>query len=210
VVFDTLANLWPVRDETSAADVGAALAPVHRLTPGRAVLLVHHLRKSDGAEGTGSRGSGALAGFVDIIVELRRQKPALDPGQRRRVLSGYGRYDAIPAEWVVELTDEAGPPSPGREPGEGARVRFVHHPTGSPTRQHGRSDALRAAILAALTAAGEQGLTRKQLWEKLPAELRPGERAFREAVEGGVGEFWRKEDRANRDGGPVYRAGGVA
>lgn len=108
VVFDTLANLWPVRDENSAAEVGACLAPLHKLTAGRAVLLVHHLRKSDGAEGTGSRGSGAIAGFVDVMAELRRQKPTVDPGQRRRVLTGYGRYDGIPDEWVVELAEKDG------------------------------------------------------------------------------------------------------
>lgn len=40
-----------------------------------AVLVVYRLRKSDGAEGPASRGGGgAMAGAVDVIVELRRAR----------------------------------------------------------------------------------------------------------------------------------------
>jgi hypothetical protein len=191
VIFDTLANLWPVRDENSAAEVGAALSQFHRITSGRAVLAVHHLRKSDGAEGTGSRGSGALAGFADIILELRRQKAAYDPGQRKRVLSGYGRYDAIPPEWVIELGEEG---------------KFVHCPEGGLTAGQVRSEGLKEAILSLLKAAGDSGLTRKQLWERLPDELRRNESKFKVQVESGVGSMWRRKERSNRDGGPIYFA----
>jgi hypothetical protein len=204
VVFDTLANLWPVKDENSAAEVGAALAVLHKLTAGRSVLLVHHLRKSDGAEGTGSRGSGALAGFVDVIVELRRQKPSADPSQRKRVLSGYGRYDAIPTEWVIELTE--GNPSRDRE-GADCRSHFVA--VGEGGSRPDRDGALRQAILGLLSEAAAEGLglTRKEIWESLPGAVRRNEPRVREVIEAGVGKLWRKEDRGPRKGGAVYRLG---
>jgi hypothetical protein len=104
IVFDTLSNLWPVRDENDAAQVQEALMPIHTAIGDAALLLVHHLRKSDGGEGTGSRGSGALLGWVDIIVELRRFD-AEDEKSTRRVLTGYGRYEETPATVVVKLED---------------------------------------------------------------------------------------------------------
>jgi hypothetical protein len=102
IVFDTISNLWPVRDENDAAEVQEALMPLHAVIGEAALLLVHHLRKSDGPEGTGSRGSGALLGWVDIIVELRRFDPA-DLKNTRRELTGYGRYEQTPAKLVVSL-----------------------------------------------------------------------------------------------------------
>jgi hypothetical protein len=101
VIFDTLSNLWPVQNENDAGEVGEALMPLHQLT-GRAGLgLVHHNRKGDGKEATASRGSGALAAFCDTIIELRRFD-ANDREDRRRVLSGYGRWEETPAEVVIE------------------------------------------------------------------------------------------------------------
>ncbi len=48
----------------------AALVPLHAITEaGAAVVIVHHPRKSDGAQGTAARGSGAISGFVDIIAD---------------------------------------------------------------------------------------------------------------------------------------------
>ncbi len=68
-------------------------------------ILVHHPRKSEGDQGQASRGSGALPGFVDIIVELRRFDPQRRD-DRRRVLTGLARFDETPAEVVIELTDD--------------------------------------------------------------------------------------------------------
>jgi AAA domain/Bifunctional DNA primase/polymerase, N-terminal/Primase C terminal 1 (PriCT-1) len=103
VVFDTLAKLWPVAEENDAGSVDAALMPLWELTrAGASVLLIHHLRKSGGAEYTGSRGSGALSAFPDIIVELTR----FDAGHvkdRKRVLRAKGRYDETPDELTIEL-----------------------------------------------------------------------------------------------------------
>lgn len=106
VVFDTLPSAWPVLDENNASETISALNPLRGVAEaGAAVLLIHHLRKSDGSQGTGTRGSGALTGFVDIILELRRHN-ANDSSDTRRTLTAYGRYEGIPAETVVDLGPE--------------------------------------------------------------------------------------------------------
>ena|GEM_PF-6839581 len=44
----------------------------------------------------------------------------------------------------------------------------------------------------------------KQLWEKLPEAVRKNEVKFRMVIEAGVGTIWRKEERSNSHGGPLY------
>lgn len=76
VVLDALPNLWPVADENDASQVISGLLPLQAVAgAGAAVLLLRHPRKSDGGQGTAGRGSGAITGFVDIILEMRRYEP---------------------------------------------------------------------------------------------------------------------------------------
>ncbi len=104
VVIDPLANFWPVMDENDATQVIAALNPLRQVTEkGVAVLLLMHPRKSDGAEATATRGSGAIPAFVDILIEMRRMSPN-DTKDRRRVVTGNSRYRETPAELVIELS----------------------------------------------------------------------------------------------------------
>jgi hypothetical protein len=103
MVFDSLANLWPVKDENSSGEVGCALMPLHHAIGSAGLCLIHQMRKSDGGEGTAARGSGALMAFVDIILEMRRFDPT-NYKDTRRVLTGYGRWDGkTPAELVIQL-----------------------------------------------------------------------------------------------------------
>lgn len=167
VVFDTLANLWPLRDENDAAAVQACLMPMHRMIEDKAALtLVHHTRKSDGAEATASRGSGALTGFVDTIVEFRRYLPA-DRKDCRRVLSGYGRHDETPQELVIELTE-------GGYVSRGDREEV------------GLSDLTRA--IRAVIPRTPPGLTASQMLDGWPEEVgpKPGERTLSNALHGGA------------------------
>lgn len=100
VVLDALPNLWPVFKENEAGEVLRALAPLQACAEaGAAVLLVRHSRKSDGTEATAGRGSGAVGGFVDVIVEFRRYRPE-DDKDTRRVLSVFSREE--PFEAVVQ------------------------------------------------------------------------------------------------------------
>jgi hypothetical protein len=106
LILDTLSGLWPVVEENDAGQVQAALILLHEITAlGCCVLLVHHLGKRDGKEGTGSRGSGALASFVDVILELRRLTPG-DAKDRRRVITTYSRLESTPEELVIELSED--------------------------------------------------------------------------------------------------------
>jgi len=106
VVLDTIAGLLPIDNENDAAQVQTALLPLHRITEaGAAVRLVHHPKKGDAGEGQAARGSGALPGFVDVILELRRYAPA-DREDRRRTLTAYSRFDETPPEVVIELTGD--------------------------------------------------------------------------------------------------------
>jgi hypothetical protein len=104
IVFDTISNLWPVRDENDAAKVQESLMPLRAVSDMASFLLVHHLRKSDGAEATAARGSGAFPAFCDTLLELRRFDPAARK-DRRRVLSGVGRYPETPDEVVLGFDD---------------------------------------------------------------------------------------------------------
>jgi hypothetical protein len=104
VVIDTLAKLWPVQNENDASEITAALMPLleiayqHHAT----LLLIHHLRKSDGLEATATRGSGALTAAVDAILELRRFNPG-DRTDHRRVITCDSRFGDRLDELVVEL-----------------------------------------------------------------------------------------------------------
>jgi AAA domain/DnaB-like helicase N terminal domain len=106
VVFDTISSFAPWRDENASAEVQAALTPLNQLTQfDLAVLLVHHMGKTDGSQGRAARGSTALAGAMDVLLELRRFKDD-DRQDRRRVLTGLGRFDEVPDELVVTLEDD--------------------------------------------------------------------------------------------------------
>lgn len=105
VVIDTADKHVPWRNENDAAEVNAALLPLNLLTDaGMGIEIVHHFGKNDQGEGKAARGSSALAGAVDILLEFRRYKPD-DRIDRRRVLNGLGRFDCIPDEIVVALSD---------------------------------------------------------------------------------------------------------
>ena len=106
VAFDTWQSISPCHDENDATAMMEALLPLHQITEaGAAILLIHHPRKGEAGEGQASRGSGALPGFVDIIVELRRYD-AQQANNPRRVLRGLSRFDETPAEVVLELRED--------------------------------------------------------------------------------------------------------
>jgi hypothetical protein len=106
VALDPLAAFLPGRNENAAGEVLEALLPLQRLTEtGLAVLVLHHPRKGEPAPGQAARGSGALSGYVDILVEMQRWERR-DPTDRRRVLRGYSRHEETPRSLVIELNAE--------------------------------------------------------------------------------------------------------
>lgn len=105
LVVDTLSGFWSVQDENDAAKVQTDFLPINTLLEDNiAVLLIHHFRKSGGADGTASRGSGALGSSVDILVEFSRLEQDGDDTSRR-TLRTYSRYKESPKEMVIELLD---------------------------------------------------------------------------------------------------------
>ncbi|MEQ9428461.1 MAG: AAA family ATPase [Phycisphaerales bacterium] len=153
VVFDTLAGLWPVDNENDAAQVQEALALLRDLTQaGAAVLLCHHPRKGEGENFQASRGSGALPGFADILVELQPYQRD-DASDRRRKLVATGRYEGIPAEVVIELTDDG--------------YIMLGEPTGVRAAEV-------ADTIAELLPADGKGMTPADVAEAWPTDWKPG------------------------------------
>jgi len=105
-VIDTLASFLPGRDEAHAGLMLEGLLPLQRLTERRmAVLLLHHPRKGRAGDGQAARGSGALTGYADVVVEMRHYVRAAED-DRRRVLHGYSRHEQTPRLRVIELNPE--------------------------------------------------------------------------------------------------------
>ena len=101
-VIDPLASFLPGRGENTASLMLEALLPLQKLTGlGMAVLLMHHPRKQASAAGQTARGSGALSGHVDVIVEMQALTAA--PEDRRRRLRGFSRFDETPRDRIIEL-----------------------------------------------------------------------------------------------------------
>jgi hypothetical protein len=107
-VVDPLASFLPGRCESDAATLIEALQPLHRLAAdGAAVLLLHHPRKKAAEPGSSARGSGALLGFVDVVLELSRYG-RLRTDDRRRLLLGQSRRRATPERLAYEWDPATG------------------------------------------------------------------------------------------------------
>ena len=103
VVFDTLSKMWPVREENDAGQVEEALMPLWNISNGgTSILLVHHSRKSGGEQFVGSRGSGGLPAFCEVLMEFKRSTDS--PKETKRIITAVGRYNDIPVKLLCELT----------------------------------------------------------------------------------------------------------
>src|SRR4051794_7839798 len=104
VVIDPLASFLPAKTENDAATVLAALLPLQRLTKaGIAVLVLHHPRKAESAPGRAARGSGALTGFADVLIEMDYVAPP-DADDRRRKLAAFSRHAETTRRLAIERT----------------------------------------------------------------------------------------------------------
>ena len=101
-VIDPLATFLPGRNESDAATMLEALQPLRQLAGDDcAVLLLHHPKKKGGEIGSSARGSGALLGFVDTSLELRRPSH-LAADSQCRTLYGQSRRSGTPARLAYE------------------------------------------------------------------------------------------------------------
>jgi hypothetical protein len=103
IVIDPLAMVLPGYDENNAGAIIDSLAPLYRLaTAGHAVLLLHHPRKGRTLE---PRGSGAITGMVDILIEMDAARNEAEQ-PNRRWLRARGRVDGVVRERLIELNAE--------------------------------------------------------------------------------------------------------
>jgi hypothetical protein len=103
-LIDPLAAFTPGRSENDAGAILDVLMPLQRLTSlGMGILVLHHPNKGECLPGQSARGSGALSGYADILLEMNWYQRASDDDRRRR-LQAYSRYEETPRQLVIELT----------------------------------------------------------------------------------------------------------
>jgi len=109
LVIDTLAE-WALfrpdaeKDAGAMVEVTAALAEA--AAKGIAIVLIHHHRKGGGEDGEGVRGSSALTGAVNVIVDLTRL-PGQNPPPRQRILNASSHWPGTPESLIVEFAEDA-------------------------------------------------------------------------------------------------------
>jgi len=149
LAIDSLANLASMRTENDAGEMLKAIAPLQGLTgQGVSVLINHHPRKGPVVAGQAARGSGALPGSVDILLEMHPvcRRNAKD---RRRRLRAHSRYSATPANLVIEWT------------ADGVDYRVLA-PSGEPDFENGWP------VLQALLENAEDVMTRRAILRAWP------------------------------------------
>lgn len=177
-VIDPLAPFLPGRNENNAAVMLGSLTPLQRLAEvGVAVLLLHHPRKVDEEP----RGSGALSGFADVLIEMTCPRGSRAADRRRR-LRAASRFASTPTDVWVELS------------ADGTDYAVV---PGGPDGSFG--DAWE--VLRPLLEPG--GLMRRELLDAWPHELpRPGLTALWRWLEQAVAEGLAERDGSGERGQP--------
>jgi hypothetical protein len=180
VVIDTISTFAPWRNENDTAQQMEAVIPLNYLTQaGFGVSIFHHFGKTDDSEGKASRGSTALASAVDIILEMRRYKPG-DLTDRRRTLSGMGRFDEIPSEVILELAAD----------GSGY--------TAQGDKKTVEADELRELIRGVLPIESP-GMTASEVHERLPEGSRSSRGDVSKALNAETGSFWQREGTGKKN-----------
>jgi predicted transcriptional regulator len=100
-VFDKWAKIRGEQENTSGA-VLEALAPLDgAVGAGLAVVIVTHQRKAAGKHGEAVRGTNALVGGVDVVLELERVKG--DSSSDVRILRAESRFEDTEPELALRL-----------------------------------------------------------------------------------------------------------
>ncbi|HKA08360.1 MAG TPA: AAA family ATPase [Gemmataceae bacterium] len=103
LVIDPLVHFLPGRSENDSIAIVTMLRAARRLADtGVSVLILHHPRKEASAPGRAARGSGALSGEVDIILEMDELGRGTEEDRRRR-LWAFSRFKESPRRQVIEL-----------------------------------------------------------------------------------------------------------
>ncbi len=107
IILDTISRFWGLHSEDDAAEQLRAINPLFVLVRHFKLgcLIVHHTRKGRGAGGRAVRGSNALTGAVDVIMEFDKMAQ-YDPTTRRRIDS-LSRFSDTPHTLIARI-NEAG------------------------------------------------------------------------------------------------------
>jgi hypothetical protein len=114
---------------------------------GIASLISHHPKKGSIVPGQAARGSGALSGYVDILVEM--QAISRKPDARRRRLRAFSRHRTTPPSLVLAWTADG---TDYQSLGASVDVHFEH---GWP-------------VLQEILEQAERPLTRRAIWRRWP------------------------------------------
>lgn len=167
VVVDTLPSAWFVENENDASEVQGALMPLRGITKaGAGVLLVHHPTKGSQSFDISVRGSGALPGFVDVIMQMQNftEEDPLDP---RRILYAKGRLadteDGVVVRYdaAVGYVYEAGAPRDLRREDDAKRVLASVRELGTEATQKALTDTLDMGAKRIRSALGHLIQTRR-------------------------------------------------
>ena len=182
-VVDPLAAFFPGKSENDACAMLDALAPLQRLAArGLAVLTLHHPEKKEPGDGPSGRGSGALLGCADVLVERRWYRRAGEADRRRRLVA-LSRFDETPRQLVVELNAEG---TDYLSHGDFAAAEF----------------ASRWGELRELLRPAERKLTRREIYRAWPAEGRPDPGSLYRWLRRAVAEGLLRQDGDGRGGRP--------
>jgi AAA domain len=180
VVIDPLASFLPGRDENNAGLMLEALLPLQRLTAaGLAVLVLHHPRKGEPSAGQMARGSGALSGYVDVLIEMTAVGPPASDDRRRR-LRAWSRHEETPRSRVIELTADGRDYLVGEEP-------------------EGQIDW---KVVSLILRAADRKLSRREILTAWPADPKPDDVTLYRWLERAVAEGKLQRDGHGRRGRP--------
>jgi hypothetical protein len=104
IVVDALSAFVPGGSENHAGSMLDMLLPLQELTDrGVSVLILHHPKKGVRITGQAARGTGAIGGNANIVIEMDGVcGPTED--DRRRKLASLSRHAATPRRLVIEWT----------------------------------------------------------------------------------------------------------
>ena len=182
VVIDPLAA-FIAGTENDAGCMLRFLLPLQRLLArGVSVLILHHPGRQDRPPGQAARGSGALSGSADILIEMRAGPDTADLDRRRR-LHAFSRFPETPRQLVIEWT-----------------------PDGTDYRNLGTFQedefASNWQTLHALLAEAPRKVTRQEMREQWPSEDAPPASSLTRWLERAAAEGLLRRDGFGRRGQP--------
>jgi hypothetical protein len=106
IILDTLSIIAGLDEEDHSGKAAAAMAEVRRLTTaGHAVVILRHSRKSGGELGDAGRGSSAISGYCDILLQIEPFKGDEDSTNLRQLRS-RGRGIGVVPPLILEFDAE--------------------------------------------------------------------------------------------------------